>query len=95
MPRYTRKRTMRRTSTKRKKLRGGSFKKWIKKVGSFLKKHKVLSKGAAMMGPRGAKAANVLNQLGLGCGGSLRLAGGSLGPVGGRYRRRVVRRRRR
>jgi hypothetical protein len=71
-------------------MRGGSFKSWIKKVGRFLKRHKVISRAGRALGsvgvPYASAVGRVAGKLGYGrrgyrrvrrrrTGGSLRLAG--------------------
>ena len=81
------------------RLRGrGKFMDFIRKAGSFLKKHKIISRGlkgvAPMLGPKfggiAGTAGTIASQLGLGKrrGGSLRLPGGALRLSGGRIGRR-------
>ena len=71
------------------RMRGkGKFLDFLKKAGSFLKKHKIISRGlkgvAPMLGPKfgplAGAAGGVAGQLGLGKrGGALRLAGARRG----------------
>jgi hypothetical protein len=84
----------------KKQMEGSGIKDILKGVNKFLRKHKVISKGAsiaAKVGPKkyrkGARAtAGIAKQLGYGKGGALRLAG-QRGPRGrgpGTRRRKIV-----
>lgn len=58
------------------KMRGGNFLKWAAKVGKFIQKNKLVSKGARALGsigvPYAARVGKVAGQIGLG----FRLPGG-------------------
>ncbi len=58
--------------TIRRKLRGRGIKDWIGKVGSFLKKHKVLSRGASAIG---SLAPGLAGSIGKAVSGPLATAG--------------------
>jgi hypothetical protein len=96
-----RRRVMRRRTGRVK--RGGSLGSWLRKAGNFIKKHRLISRGAKMYSKRGGpysglvgKVGKVADVFGLGlsptggsCGGALRLAGGMRRRTGGmRIRRR-------
>ena len=101
MPRHRRVKRGGMCKSKRGRVRGGSLGSWLKKAGNFIKKHKLISRGASAYASRGGPYSGLVGSVGkaasmfgLGLspgGGALRLAGGMRRP--GRVRRKTGRRR--
>jgi hypothetical protein len=92
-------RMVKRRTKRSRAMRGRGIFDWVKKAANFVKRHKLISRGANAFGKSGSKYApigtavgSIASQLGLGRrrrrrGGALRLAGMGLSTTGGRMSR--------